>query len=185
MYAPVCRSMPTRNSRAGLLSRLLLRGASQVKLVSNLGCYGDPQPLQFLLCRGKSCGRLRPGTCDHPADGTEYSQQTPSTQRLLHSALLLSVSRAHAARGTAGAAAIRGLQTHAPVFYALASGACNCWSGARLSLAARLPLSLHRLLLLTRGDQPRTMSPPSHPEKAQPSMTLCPRPPRCPHRRGA
>src|SRR5712691_1911526 len=35
MYAPVCRSIPTRNSRAGLLSRLLLRGASQVKLVSN------------------------------------------------------------------------------------------------------------------------------------------------------
>src|SRR5437870_7879854 len=34
MYAPVCRSMPTRNSRAGLLSRLALRGLSQVKLVS-------------------------------------------------------------------------------------------------------------------------------------------------------
>src|SRR2546426_10094117 len=35
MYAPVCRSMPTRNSRAGLLSRLPLRGLSQVKLVSH------------------------------------------------------------------------------------------------------------------------------------------------------
>src|SRR5215475_4756414 len=34
MYAPVCRSMPTRNSRAGRLSRLPLRGLSQVKLVS-------------------------------------------------------------------------------------------------------------------------------------------------------
>jgi Arc/MetJ-type ribon-helix-helix transcriptional regulator len=34
MYAPVCRSIPTRNSRAGLLSRLPLRGLSQVKLVS-------------------------------------------------------------------------------------------------------------------------------------------------------
>src|SRR5262252_3295725 len=34
MYAPVCRSMPTRNSRAGRLSRLPLQGLSQVKLVS-------------------------------------------------------------------------------------------------------------------------------------------------------
>src|SRR5262249_45784622 len=34
MYMPVLRSMPTRNSRAGLLSRLPLRLCSQEKLVS-------------------------------------------------------------------------------------------------------------------------------------------------------
>src|SRR5712692_5901133 len=34
MYIPVLRSMPTRNSRAGLLSKLPLRLCSQLKLVS-------------------------------------------------------------------------------------------------------------------------------------------------------
>src|SRR5262245_55242294 len=53
MYAPVCRSMPTRNSRAGLLSRLPLRGLSQVKLVSQpRGATAILSRSSFAACAG-------------------------------------------------------------------------------------------------------------------------------------
>src|SRR6266516_3452243 len=53
MYAPVCRSMPTRNSRAGLLSRLALRGLSQVKLVSHpVGATAILSRSSFAACAG-------------------------------------------------------------------------------------------------------------------------------------
>src|SRR5262252_1647122 len=53
MYAPVCRSMPTRNSRAGRLSRLPLRGLSQVKLVSQpRGATAILSRSSFAACAG-------------------------------------------------------------------------------------------------------------------------------------
>src|SRR4030095_15880240 len=53
MYAPVCRSMPTRNSRAGRLSRLPLRGLSQVKLVSYpIGATAILSRSSFAACAG-------------------------------------------------------------------------------------------------------------------------------------
>src|SRR5215510_9909114 len=53
IYAPVCRSIPTRNSRAGLLSRLPLRGLSQVKLVSQpRGATAIFSRSNFAACTG-------------------------------------------------------------------------------------------------------------------------------------
>src|SRR4029450_8553919 len=72
MYAPVCRSIPTRNSRAGLLSRLLLRGASQVKLVSNP--------------RGATAMRSRSNFAFAGAEGVAVCAQAPvATQTMAQS----------------------------------------------------------------------------------------------------
>src|SRR2546427_677690 len=71
MYAPVCRSMPTRNSRAGLLSRLALRGLSQVKLVSHpVGATAILSRSSFAACAG----------------GARPSQATVTTTPMTHSA---------------------------------------------------------------------------------------------------
>src|SRR5439155_11521011 len=71
MYAPVCRSMPTRNSRAGLLSRLALRGLSQVKLVSHpVGATAILSRSSFAACAG----------------GARHSQATVTTTPMTHSA---------------------------------------------------------------------------------------------------
>ena len=98
MYAPVWRSMPTRNSKAGLLSRLLLRGASQVKLVSH--------PRGATAMRSRSsfafAGAGRVAVCAHaPVTAQLIAQRTPTRhprRRYFCIALSFFVSHAHALR---------------------------------------------------------------------------------------
>src|SRR5712692_5478325 len=74
MYAPVCRSIPTRNSRAGLLSRLLLRGPSQVKLVS--------QPRGATAIRNRSSFAL--AGCAQAAVAAKPMMHSTPNRNLLH-----------------------------------------------------------------------------------------------------
>src|SRR6266581_5230108 len=97
MYTPVCRSMPTRNSRAGLLSRLALRGASQVKLVSH--------PRGATAMRSRSsfsfAGAGRVAVCAQaPVTTQPMAQSTPSRHPRRRDFCIVTslVSLAHALR---------------------------------------------------------------------------------------
>src|SRR5256886_12188396 len=125
MYAPVCRSMPTRNSRAGLLSRLPLRGLSQVKLVS------QPRGATAILSRSSFAA----------CAGTDVHTQATVTTKLTTRSIL-TIGPLH-----------RDLCIHNLLRYrlcmrvresgtatvALVAGRCVCWHSAHAVIGQALP----------------------------------------------
>src|SRR5712691_2005524 len=82
--------MPTRNSRAGLLSRLPLRGLSQVKLVSHpRGATATLSRSSFAFTGAGGGAVWGPDErYSHQPNGTQHSQQSPSRTAPLHGDLL-------------------------------------------------------------------------------------------------
>src|SRR5260221_13377187 len=99
MYAPVCRSMPTRNSRAGLLSRFPLRGLSQVKLVSYpMGATAILSRSSFAACAGvavppQATVTTTPTTSSTPTPGPLH--QDRCIHHLLRCLLCMRVREGH------------------------------------------------------------------------------------------